>query len=333
MTWFEELTGLRGESRELVHQNLTVDGNRLRSLANGQSWIWGELQFARLSDLRQQARSLNRPAARISVSEVVADVQRLHRDKTNAGAMFQVASQFNLLEMVSPRVTPESGVGIYEHDFTQGPACAIAAGAGTIYRNYFVPLDGQRGQTGVKQVDCLADLGQLAGNSGERLWSMRNGYALASESGLREISQKLSVTTDDERDRWRQALRIGLHWNTQVTLEGATHLVSQAYCSALPVAYSGHSARLWADFATLILEAAYEATLCAAAINASRTGIRRLYLTLLGGGAFGNDLRWILHAIDRAVRLYRNLDLDVAIVSYGSSNSKVRDLIRQLNCD
>ncbi|MCK5683507.1 hypothetical protein KAJ27_05280 [bacterium] len=51
--------------------------------------------------------------------------------------MFQVASQFNLLEMVSPGVTPEEGVGRYEHDHTQGPACAIACGVGTIYRNYF----------------------------------------------------------------------------------------------------------------------------------------------------------------------------------------------------
>ncbi len=52
--------------------------------------------------------------------------------------MFQVASQFNLLEMISPNVTPDDGIGIYENDPTQGPACAIACGAGTIYRNYLV---------------------------------------------------------------------------------------------------------------------------------------------------------------------------------------------------
>jgi hypothetical protein len=35
----------------------------------------------------------------------------------------------------------------------QGPACAIAAGAGTIFRNYCVPMgDGQVGQTRHKQV-------------------------------------------------------------------------------------------------------------------------------------------------------------------------------------
>ena len=47
----------------------------------------------------------------------------------NAGALFQVASQLNLLEMTGPEVTPEDGVTIYQDDRTQGPACAIAAGA------------------------------------------------------------------------------------------------------------------------------------------------------------------------------------------------------------
>ena len=52
------------------------------------------------------------------------NVQDLHGDLNNAGALFQVASQFNLLEMVSPEVSPEHGVGIYENDFTRkAPAC------------------------------------------------------------------------------------------------------------------------------------------------------------------------------------------------------------------
>ena len=73
---------------------------------------------------------------------VTGDVQQMHQSPENAGALFQVASQFNLLEMVSPTVTPEDGVTRYQHDRTQGPACAIAAGAATIYRNYFAPVGG-----------------------------------------------------------------------------------------------------------------------------------------------------------------------------------------------
>ena len=57
-------------------------------------------------------------------------------------------------------MTPEHGVTRYQHDHTQGPACAIAAGAATIYRNYFAPVGGSHGQTTERQFDGLADLGE-----------------------------------------------------------------------------------------------------------------------------------------------------------------------------
>jgi hypothetical protein len=62
-----------------------------------------------------------------------------------------------------------------------------------------------------------------------------------------------------------------------------------AYCSALPVAYCRHPSHMWAAFARLVLEASYEATICAAILNASSTGNNRSFLTLVGGGAFGNE--------------------------------------------
>jgi hypothetical protein len=241
----------------------------------------------------------------------------LHTTVSNARSLFQVASQFNLLEMVSPNYTPEDGVGIYENDRTQGPACAIAAGAGTIYRNYFAMVNGQTGQSANNQIDCLADIGAALGNTESRLWEMRNGYALASESGLLEIAHRLQGSSESEIDRLRQLLRIGIQWNTQVTLNDSRHTVSQAYCSALPVRYSRHPSHLWAAFARLILEAAYEATICTAILNAMDQGNNRLFLTLLGGGAFGNEPGWIVGAIQRALTLYKDVELDVAIVSYG----------------
>jgi hypothetical protein len=256
------------------------------------------------------------------------DVQQLHRDRRNAGALFQVASQFNLLEMVAPSYSPDDGIGIYERDRTQGPACAIACGAGTIYRNYFAEVDGQVGQSADNQIDCLADLGDALGNTDERLWTMQNGYALATADGLREITDRLLIASESERDTLREKLRIGVQWGTQVTLGDASHTVSQAFCSALPVAYSSHSDGLWEEFAKLVLEAAYEATICAAVLNSVSTDNNKVYLTLLGGGAFGNREVWILSAIQRALREYRDADLDVMIVSYGSSNSRIQKMVQ-----
>ena len=161
---------------------------------------------------------------------------------------------------------------------------------------------------------------------------MCNGYTLPSYDGLVEIRQRLRASSEPKRDALRQLLRIGLQWHTQVTLNGCTHTVSQAYCSALPVAYSDYCEgppedEDWEEFARLILEATYEATLCAALVNSRKTGNNTVFLTLVGGGAFGNKTAWILDGLQRALDLYQQAALDVAIVSYKWSNPDIQYLV------
>ncbi|MEZ6125097.1 MAG: hypothetical protein R3C49_18275 [Planctomycetaceae bacterium] len=329
MTWFNELTGCPEESLAEVRTQLFVEGPLLHSRRNGGSWQCGELETPTLAELRERVAGISLPPKRVTVREVVGDVRKLHVDPNNANAFFQVASQFNLLEMTGPEVTPERGVGIYEWDGTQGPTCAIAAGAGTIFRNYFAPVNGRIGQTADNQIDCLAGIGQLLGNTNQRLWKMSNGYALPSADGLAEINSILQGRTESEIDQLRQALQIGLQWNAQVTADNCSHSVSQAYCSALPVAYGRHPVPQWTRFAELILEASYEATFCAAIINAHRTGNPTVYLTMIGGGVFGNDLNWIMTAIRRSLALYPTCGLDIAMVSYGKPRPVVQQLVSE----
>ena len=328
--WFAKLTGFSERSPDEVRENITIRDGRLASKVNDRSFQFGCLEIASLRELRERVAKVENTPGKLRVAELVGDAKAIHADSANAGAMFQVASQFNLLEMVSPSVTPEQGIAIYENDQTQGPACAIACGAGTIYRNYFVELDGQIGQTEAKQVDCLEEIGKALGNASSRLWKMRNGYALPTAEGLKEIDSRLAIMSESEQDELRAKLKIGLQWDTQVTLDGCEHLVTQAYCSALPVAYSGLSSRLWQRFARLILEAAYEATLATAVLNASKSGNKSVYLTLLGGGAFGNDQVWILDAIRRAAKPFAGFDLVVKIVSFRQSNPAIRKLCDDL---
>lgn len=329
MTWFEVLTGFGEESPEQVRKNLLIDGDRIKSLVNGRSFAYGQLETPSLGDLRQRVASSSFTEKKLKLREVVGNVQNLHTDPANAGAIFQVASQFNLLEMTSPQVIPEQGIGIYEHDHTQGPACAIAAGAGTIYRNYFVPVNGKTGQSADNQIDCLAELGNALGNPGNILWKQQNGYALLSFSALRIVDSRLRDTEEVELDRLRGLLRIGIQWQAEVTLKNAGHTVSQAYCSALPVAYSDAPPKQWERFARLVLEASYEAAVCAGIINAQKTGCNRVYLTKLGGGVFGNEKDWIFASLKRALKKYEHFDLDVVIVSYGSSDPDVQKLIEE----
>lgn len=332
MNWFEQLTGFKEESPEQVRSNLTLDGERLISKVNGKSMTCGGLETPTLSELRERVAALDasNKGGKLAVGKAVGDVKNFHLDEKNAGGLFQVASQFNLLEMVSPGRTPEEGVGIYEYDHTQGPACAISAGAGTIYRNYFVPVGGKIGQTEHNQIDCLADIGRALGNENNALWEMRNGYALASRDGLLKISEHLRALDATERDRLRGLLRIGIQRNTQVTLNECTHLISQAYCSALPVAYSGISPDLWEDFARLILEASYEAAVCAAILNARATGINRMFLTMIGGGAFGNSWHWITDSIKQVFRRYKNYEIDAVFISYGGSSSQIKEIMQEI---
>jgi len=329
--WFETLTGFHEQSPEQIRNNISVDGEVMKSYVNGKEFVYGILEIPTLAELRNHFRSSEIHAEKLSVREVIANVQHLHASESNAGSLFQVASQFNLLEMVSPDVTPEQGVGGYEYDLTQGPACAVAAGAGTIYRNYFADVNGQKGQSVDNQIDCLIDIGKALGNTDNRLWEMRNGYALATEKGLIEIANRLKSANESEIDELRRLLRIGIQWNTEVTIADSRHTVSQAYCSALPVAYSRHSSELWSEFAQLILEASYEATFCAGILNYLQNGNNTLYLTLIGGGAFGNKKEWITNAIHRSLNLYKHVGLDVAIVSYGDSNENIQELIKKLS--
>ncbi|MGV6818229.1 MAG: hypothetical protein ACWA44_13280 [Thiotrichales bacterium] len=270
-------------------------------------------------------------SGKTAIREIVADVQSLHIDSVNENALFQVASQFNLLEMVAPDITPERGVSGYEFDRTQGPACAVAAGAGTIYRNYFVTVNGVTGQSKDNQLDCLAELGEALGNKDSSLWKMTNGYALATVEGLRAISNKLEVTDELELDQLRGLLHVGIQWGTQVTLGDARHLISQIFCSALPVSYSRLPPEQWEGFSRLVLEAAYEATLCAGVLNCRQTGNKTVFLTLLGGGAFGNKVDWILAAAERAIHRYRDFGLDVVFVSYRFSDPAVSQLLQRLS--
>lgn len=324
MTWFTELTGLDDESRSLVHEMLFVDDCRIESKANGQSWQFGHLETPTLGELRDRTQSIVNQSKSIEICEVVANVQQLHCEPENKGAMFQVASQFNLLEMTSPEVSPELGIGIYQFDLTQGPACAIAAGAGTIYRNYFVPIQNQLGQTEACQIDCLELIGKRLGNDNQSLWAMQNGYALPTRPGIKKVNEALKMLGEDEVG---SLLRIGLQSDTEVTLTESRQLVSQAYCSAMPVAYSAIGSSDWEPFAKLVLDAAYEATFLAAIENRERTGNNRLYLTLLGGGAFGNQSAWIISSIQRSIALFSMSGLDVRLVSFRRPNPDLRSLL------
>ncbi len=326
--WFKKLMGLGDTKYKDVQKNILINGNKIESLVNGKSYQYGKLEVLSLQELKEKSPSRSVFKGSIQVNQIVANVTDLHNDENNKNAVFQAASQFNLLEMIGPHISPENGVDRYERDYTQGPACAIACGAGTIYRNYFVKLNGQIGQTIHNQIDCLSEIGFHLKNEELNLWNMRNGYALPSIQGILHINKTILSLSQPDREDLKEKLKVGIQSNTEVTSSINAHLVTQVYCSALPVSYSQIDPILFETFSRLILEATYEATFYAALSNLDKNGNNKLFLTLVGGGAFGNRKKWILDAIALAISKFKSTPLDVKIVSFSRIDEKINEQLK-----
>jgi len=335
-----------------VHQKITMAGTVMTSTVTGESYDAGTFTTPSVKELRAQCAPLlaaaeGKQQLKVSHLAVSPGVLELHCLDENAGAMIQAASQFNCLEFAGPSVTPEQGVTGYVYDNTQGPACAIACGPGTVYRNYFTRLgpDGRKGQTHDSQINNLqgvidaleaARAGGAAGSHAlpiDHLLRVRNGYVASDNERLAALNEHIGLA---DRDALIGELRIGIHSETEVTHETTTskleaakrHKVSQAYCSALSCGYSNGSLQSWEPMATIVQDGTYEATLLAAALEQhTGQGSGRVLLTSIGGGVFGNDDAWIAGAIVRACHRLRDLPLEVVVCHYRSVNPQFKQRI------
>jgi hypothetical protein len=252
-----------------------VNETQLQSLPNGRMFTMGVFSTPTLHELRLSASTLctefaqsteNRSAKEthdkkqnheiISYEHLaITDILKMHNE--NPGATFQAASQFNCLEFGSPHVTPEYGVTSYAYDETQGPACALACAAGTVFRNYFAHVsstcentldqdqkeeeeeevvvedDGlesrregeqeqeqQRGQSESSQLNNLDELELLLNNKQHKYWTIRNGYSFSDEASLTRLNEVLRREWPQDgprRDVLRGAVKVGVQEGVGVT--------------------------------------------------------------------------------------------------------------------
>ena len=103
--WFEQLFGFKELPYALTREKLLSRESTLLSLVNRKSYSIGNLETPSLGDLRNRGRLVKVPSGtggRLRVSTLVGDARQLHLDRSNEGAVFQVASQFNCLESPGP---------------------------------------------------------------------------------------------------------------------------------------------------------------------------------------------------------------------------------------
>jgi len=194
---------------------------------------------------------------------------------------------------------------------------------GTVYRNYFHRPNN-------RQINNLEDVEALL--SPEKYWNMKNGYCLPLDpkTSMYDFGERLN-SDEDLRVSIKNLIKVGVHWDTEVLRKrGDLHNVCQVFCSALPVTYAKTTRSAhWAPFASVCLESAFESTLCIASIIAAREQRRvKVYLTLLGGGAFGNRKSWIYEAIQKANEKFAEFPLDVYLVHYTSIPGDAKQLER-----
>lgn len=330
--WFDALFGFsdRTPDRLALNGDDALERNKsnfqydpstgvLRSRSVRAEWHAGRFTTKRLFDLRTHRGADTR--GKTKVRFVTEDVAILHGDPEYAGAVFLASSNLDCLqhEALNFSVTRASGVAEYVYQRTQGAACAISCAPGTIVRNYFAH------DTEVNTLSAVIE--RLSGGAAaekRQLLDVIHGSAYATDAAdLHALSTKTDGLSDDEREATMGLLEVGIQEDTEVTCakldangnwyrvvrKDPALRVTQVLAGALQIAED--TAVQWRSLASLVFEAAYEATLhVAGANNANQTVV----LTALCGE---HAPRWLAEAtaaaLGRALAKFQHAGLDVVI--------------------
>jgi hypothetical protein len=219
--------------------------------------------------------------------------------------------------------------------FVQGETAAISATPGLIYRMYYT--------------DPVNFLDAFNGSQLPHI-PVHHGYVgHITPENIKKISQDITQVIP--------YVKIGFHANIQPTL-GLSKLkneqpqkgrfsrwaltsepdqrIYQVFTAAMNL--SVLDSALYEPVARMLLNAAYEGTIKAAFIHEKE----KVFLTLIGGGVFGNKLSWIGDALTDAVKDFvKDSGMNVTLVIYDSSGyhlsefaafkKQILDLVHQTN--
>ncbi len=323
--WFNQAFGFNESQNYAVNQTRFIDlfnKGTINGIDVGSFKLVSRTQLPSPTDCKF--------AGKVTLTHLIGDVVKLH-STCQANTTFQVASQFNCLEMVNPNILPEDGITRYQQDHTQGPLCAMCTPAGLVYRQYLYRFDdGTIGQTKSRQIDmsrnarlAIAKITSTGVVSGR----FHNGYLFYTDDELNKINKSLigiSPNAINNRRGIRNLIEVGVHQNLGVCINGKkyNHHVNHVYCSGLPISYNKVNPIKWLGLSELFLESAYENTLLTACQNNSKI----CYITLVGGGVFGMNIDQIYRAIERACILTAREGgyLNVVLVHHNKLNENLK---------
>ncbi len=275
----------------------------------------GDYRFVTIGNLKTKVQRKRKPGRGTFTLLIhdpnnpqLTDIRYLQSDPKNNGACFQLASTFwGPLEGGMFR----SGAKLTGmlHAPVQGEEASISAAGATIFRKYFLP--------------------HILGK----------GYTDQSHYLLTNLFRRIPYKWVQGKPKidWRAAQKytnnpndinkvgIGIHsdifvtsgWGQGTTQEqiplSSNQKITQIFSSALnttPFREKKSLNKNVRDLAKMLLNASYEGALYAA----FGQKCKNLYLTLMGGGSFRNDISWIAHAIQRMKNFIKYSGINVILV-------------------
>ena len=330
------------KSVELYNIEPKIDKKDIRVTIGNTQYEVGDFSCLSYKDIKAKTGTVL-PSDRLTYEYKKGDISEICNEiKQDDMVVVQAASQFNLLEMGNESITPEKGITIYAMDNTQGPRVALSSPAATFFRNYFI-FNGKPQISGTQ----INTLDTLLNNEKIKDWIHPIGEGSIYQNGyyFPRLKGEKPIAIDGIQDIMDENLKVGIHWNAPSITNPVIRLC-QVYCSGLPIrnilAMKGRTKaeqdkykKRIAPFATALLTSAYKCTLQAAVhkLNAYNPGNKThrctVYLTAVGGGAFGNDMQWIQEAVTAALAEFEAYPLDVKMIWYGKEDNELQASVVQ----
>ncbi|MGE0010364.1 MAG: NADAR family protein [Candidatus Babeliales bacterium] len=341
---FMHVTGISESSFKKLSENqkhALKKGNAFLNQQTNAVWNMGTVDIASVETLRKTKKD-----GKGSVFNVIegvdtpwnhwfreyVDVTALQADPSNKDAVFQVASNFNGLEGSG---APHEGIMPYLNPnlYVQGEAAAISAMPGIIYRMYYMPhqVNGKiyQGQL-QEQLNLLEQF-----TSGQHKIPVHDGYigkvpdieafAKLSDIELKQLAGNVHIAfhQDIQVSSGLGPLKNELPTYKAIKVSNPSQRINQIFAAAMnPYQHNVNSAG-FKNLAQMLLYAAYEGGLKSAYAH----GKKKVFLTLIGGGVFKNDLSWITQAIEEAVKPFLTYgNMEINLIVYYSGDYKNKDL-------
>ena len=328
-TWFFNTFGFNED------ENYHINRTKLKNHLNIVDIKDGKLEFYNLSRIKHDIieldieyvtnSSFNAP---ITFEHIIGDIIDLQKNLENNDASFQIASQFNCLEMIDQYVSPIDGITNYYKDKTQGPLAVICTPYALAWRNYVF-----KDYTHESQIDMTHDLLSYFQTINLSIsWHVINGYLIIDEDNLNKINEILKIEV--LYNNAKEYVVVCMQRNVNVILNGVYYnTISHIFCSGIPLSYYPNNMinkNDWNLLSMLILETQYELTmLCSIYNNILKNNNQPLFLTKIGVGAFGMNKNILIKAIEKAYNNIKKLkhSLYIKLVHYKTIESDYDNII------